>query len=82
MKDMISEAQVMRAYHVAMNSMRRLNKNAALLMHKYKAHAATDVTGTFSPLGHLNTCATDHELMVCLSLGPWLVSRVWYSGAR
>ena len=34
-----------------MFNMARLNKNAAVLMHKYHAHAATDVTG-FGILGH------------------------------
>ena len=34
-----------------MFSMARLNRNAAKLMQKYKAHGATDVTG-FGILGH------------------------------
>ena len=36
-----------------MFNMARLNKQAAILMHKYNAHAATDVTG-FGILGHAN----------------------------
>lgn len=33
------------AYYLSMQSMATLNKNAAELMFKYKAHGATDVTG-------------------------------------
>jgi selenide,water dikinase len=44
------------AYRIAANSMTRLNRNAAKLMHKYGAHAATDVTG-FGILGHSNNLA-------------------------
>ncbi len=40
-----------RAYQVSMDSMSRLNKTGAILMHKYGAHCATDVTG-FGILGH------------------------------
>ena len=40
-----------RAYDMACDSMGRLNRNAALLMHKYHARGATDVTG-FGILGH------------------------------
>lgn len=36
--------------------MARLNKTAADLMHKYKAHGATDITG-FGILGHANNLA-------------------------
>ena len=41
----------MDAYNKAMLSMAHLNRNAARLMHKYNAHACTDVTG-FGILGH------------------------------
>jgi selenide,water dikinase len=47
----ITKEEAERAYNVAMESMARLNRNAAKLMHKYGAHAATDVTG-FGILGH------------------------------
>jgi len=50
-KDVITPEQVEKAYLDAMFSMARLNKTAAMLMHKYDAHAATDVTG-FGILGH------------------------------
>jgi len=50
-KHVITPEQVEKAYEDAMFSMARLNKNGAHLMHKYNAHAATDVTG-FGLLGH------------------------------
>jgi len=50
-KDIVTVDQVKKAYEDSMFSMARLNKNAAMLMHKYNAHAATDVTG-FGILGH------------------------------
>lgn len=42
---------VIRSYEVSMESMSRLNRNAARLMHKYGAHGATDITG-FGIMGH------------------------------
>lgn len=50
-KGVITKEQVEDVYEAAMFSMARLNKNAAQLMHKHHAHAATDVTG-FGILGH------------------------------
>lgn len=49
--DTVSDAQIRSAYDSAVASMTFLNKTAAELMHKYKAHAATDVTG-FGLFGH------------------------------
>lgn len=46
-----------------MQSMARLNKNAALLMHKYSAHGATDVTG-FGILGHADNLAKIQDSQV------------------
>lgn len=46
-----SEAEVKQVYRDAMLSMARLNRIGAILMHKYKACACTDVTG-FGILGH------------------------------
>jgi len=48
---LITKEEGARAYEYAMNSMARLNRTGAKLMHKYGAHAATDVTG-FGILGH------------------------------
>jgi len=50
-ESVVTADQVVKAYNDAMFSMARLNRNAAKLMQKYKAHCATDVTG-FGILGH------------------------------
>jgi len=55
-KSVVTEDDVRKAYHYAMHSMARLNKNGASLMHKYNAHACTDVTG-FGLLGHAQNLA-------------------------
>lgn len=47
------ERTVRRAFHRANQQMMRLNRAGARLMHKHRAHAATDVTG-FGILGHLD----------------------------
>lgn len=47
----VTEEEVIETYLAAVKSMAYLNKTAAELMHKYKAHGATDVTG-FGLLGH------------------------------
>eukprot|EP01118_Nematostelium_gracile_P005790 TRINITY_DN1840_c0_g1_i1.p1 TRINITY_DN1840_c0_g1~~TRINITY_DN1840_c0_g1_i1.p1 ORF type:complete len:312 (+),score=74.29 TRINITY_DN1840_c0_g1_i1:300-1235(+) len=52
----INEEEVEQVYQTAIKSMIRLNINAAQLMHKYGAHAATDVTG-FGISGHGNNLA-------------------------
>lgn len=52
----MSENDIQEAYKQAVSTMGRLNKTAARLMHKYKAHAATDVTG-FGLLGHADNLA-------------------------
>ncbi|KRT81827.1 hypothetical protein AMK59_5738, partial [Oryctes borbonicus] len=52
----VTMAEIKTAFQQAVLSMARLNKNAAVLMHKYKAHGATDVTG-FGILGHAENLA-------------------------
>lgn len=52
----LDETAVAAAYDAAAESMGRLNRNGARLMHKHNAHAATDVTG-FGILGHLKNLA-------------------------
>ncbi|KAA0201692.1 hypothetical protein HAZT_HAZT004454 [Hyalella azteca] len=59
-KLIVSEEDVRKAYYRAMNSMARLNKKAAELMHKYNAHGATDVTG-FGLLGHAQNLAKNQR---------------------
>lgn len=59
-KDIISEDDVKKAYREAMFGMARLNKTGAKLMHKFNAHAATDVTG-FGILGHAKNLAANQK---------------------
>ncbi len=59
----MSEEEAVRAYRMAMHSMARLNRSGALLMHKYAAHAATDVTG-FGILGHAKNLAQNQKSSV------------------
>ena len=56
----MSVDQVDTAYNEAMLSMAHLNRNAAKLMHKYKAHASTDVTG-FGILGHAENLVANQK---------------------
>jgi len=63
----LDEAGVLRAFRVAADSMNRLNRSAALLMHKYHAHAATDVTG-FGILGHARNLAQSQHAAVDLEV--------------
>jgi len=55
-KGTVTEERVRKAFRRASDSMSRLNKTAAELMHTHKAHAATDVTG-FGILGHAQNLA-------------------------
>ncbi|CAD7011625.1 unnamed protein product [Ceratitis capitata] len=52
----LSDDDIKKTFNNAVKSMTFLNKIAAELMHKYKAHAATDVTG-FGLLGHAKNLA-------------------------
>eukprot|EP00927_Polykrikos_kofoidii_P077586 TRINITY_DN74518_c0_g1_i1.p1 TRINITY_DN74518_c0_g1~~TRINITY_DN74518_c0_g1_i1.p1 ORF type:complete len:307 (+),score=54.85 TRINITY_DN74518_c0_g1_i1:297-1217(+) len=58
-----TEEEVNRAFSIAQASMGRLNKDAARLMRKYKAHAGTDVTG-FGILGHVDNLAQNQKTKV------------------
>jgi len=62
-----SKEEVKSAYTAATNSMARLNLTGAKLMHKYKAGAATDVTG-FGILGHAQNLAQNQQDKVDLEL--------------
>lgn len=55
-KLVISKEEVEQAYQEAMLNMSTLNRTAASLMHKFNAHAATDITG-FGILGHARNLA-------------------------
>lgn len=62
-KLVVNEDDVRKAYNRAMDSMARLNRTAARLMHKYNAHGATDVTG-FGLLGHAQNLARNQKAEV------------------
>ncbi|KAK6029909.1 selenide, water dikinase [Ostertagia ostertagi] len=47
----LDENKIVRAFQQVTEQMTRLNRNAARMLHKYHAHASTDVTG-FGLLGH------------------------------
>ncbi|KAL6740381.1 hypothetical protein Aduo_013740 [Ancylostoma duodenale] len=47
----LDEEKIIRAFQQVTEQMTRLNRNAAKMLHKYNAHASTDVTG-FGILGH------------------------------
>lgn len=55
------------AFVKAQASMARLNKTGAGLMHKYGAHAATDITG-FGILGHANNLASNQKAAVSFEI--------------
>merc|ERR1711976_619464 len=59
-KLVVSEDDVRKAYQRAMDSMARLNRIGARLIHKYNAHGATDVTG-FGLLGHAQALARNQK---------------------
>merc|ERR1711971_1483648 len=55
-----SEEDVRKAYQRSMDSMARLNRIGARLMHKYNAHGATDITG-LGLLGHAMALAKNQQ---------------------
>eukprot|EP00003_Mantamonas_plastica_P021182 TRINITY_DN3422_c3_g1_i3.p1 TRINITY_DN3422_c3_g1~~TRINITY_DN3422_c3_g1_i3.p1 ORF type:complete len:306 (-),score=87.62 TRINITY_DN3422_c3_g1_i3:85-1002(-) len=54
-------------YEQATDAMMRLNRNGAILMHKYAAHGATDVTG-FGILGHAQNLASNQLAKVSFEI--------------
>merc|ERR1719500_1635274 len=66
-KEVVTREEVKAAYRQATLSMARLNLTGAKLMHKYKAGAATDVTG-FGILGHAQNLAQNQQDKVDLEL--------------
>uniref|UniRef100_A0A672N7V7 selenide, water dikinase n=1 Tax=Sinocyclocheilus grahami TaxID=75366 RepID=A0A672N7V7_SINGR len=59
-KLVISREEVEQAYQEAMLNMATLNRTAAALMHKFNAHAATDITG-FGIIGHARNLAQQQK---------------------
>lgn len=62
-KDFLTKEDAVEAYNKACKSMSRLNRTGAQLMHKYGAHAATDVTG-FGIIGHATNLAQNQKASV------------------
>ncbi|VDM65778.1 unnamed protein product [Strongylus vulgaris] len=52
----LDEKKIVRAFQQVTEQMTRLNRNAAKMLHKFSAHASTDVTG-FGILGHADNLA-------------------------
>ena len=61
----INDDEVAKAFEKAVSVMTRLNKTAASLMRKFRAHAATDVAG-YGILGHAQSLARAQRFPVCL----------------
>lgn len=59
----VTDAVEQTAFNVASGSMVRLNRTAAMSMHKYGAHGATDITG-FGPKGHIENLALNQTTML------------------
>ena len=56
----VNSAEITQLYNASCDSMARLNRHGARLMHQHKAHAATDVTG-FGLLGHAENLASSQK---------------------
>ena len=56
----VTDEDVRRAYLRAMDTMSRLNRVAARLMHKFNAHCATDIGG-YGILGHAQNLAKNQK---------------------
>jgi selenide,water dikinase len=68
----LKEEEVIDCYNRSMEYMATLNLEGAKLMQKYKAHAATDVTG-FGILGHAQNLATAQKQKVNLVIDSYPV---------
>jgi len=66
-KMIINEDEIVKAFEKAVTSMTRLNKDAACLMRKFRAHAATDVAG-YGILGHAQTLARVQRFPVTMTI--------------
>lgn len=59
----LDSSKIHKAFKQVCEQMSRLNRNAAKLLHKFKAHASTDVTG-FGLLGHAENLARVQKMPV------------------
>lgn len=60
LKLIVSEEEVRKAHDRALDVMSRLNRSAAILMHKYNAHGATNI-GSYGLLGHASAMARNQK---------------------
>lgn len=65
LKEFLTVDEIQETFDLAVESMSRLNLLGAKLMHKHKAHAATDVTG-FGLVGHADNLAKFQDNSVSL----------------
>jgi len=63
----INDDEVAKAFEKAVSVMTRLNKTAASLMRKFRAHAATDVAG-YGILGHAQSLARAQRFPVTMTI--------------
>jgi len=80
-KDVITKEEGRRAFLFAERSMMRLNRTAAKLMHKYGAHAATDITG-FGIIGHADNLCKNQKANVSFVIHTLPIIRGIYAVAR
>lgn len=75
-----SDADIKHSFEMALQSMTHLNKDAAKLMHKYGANAATDITG-FGLAGHAQNLAECQKdcLQFCITKLPILKNVLKFS---
>jgi len=59
-KLIIGEEEARKGYKRAMDTMARTNRSSAILMHKYNAHGATDISG-LGLLGHAQALAKNQQ---------------------
>jgi selenide,water dikinase len=59
-KELVTPQEVIDIYEYSIDLMSYLNRTAAILMHKYKGHAATDVTG-FGLIRHATNLAANQK---------------------
>ena len=59
-KLVIGEEEARKGYRRALDTMARTNRSSAILMHKYNAHGATDITG-LGLLGHAMALAKNQQ---------------------
>ena len=77
-REVVTDEEVRKAHARALDSMARLNRSAAILMHKHGAHGAAEVS-KFGLLGHAATLARGQreEVRHSGARGPGLPRLTW-----